>query len=228
MNRPAVVTERDRIRECSAFVRWGRRVGVPVTGTTELSTGAKVLASMVVLTAGAAVVGVGTFGTFTDRSTPLDAVLGDGVVSLDVSGPHRAGTVPLAFDGVLPGGSTTRTLSLVNDGSADLASVTLITTATISSVLDTDSAQGLQLAVRSCSVPWSTDLSCAGAERSVLTAGPVLRRAPLDRPASLTAGGTDHLALTVFLPESAGNEFAGRSSALQFTFTAVQRAGRAR
>ena len=42
------------------------------------------------------------------------------------------------------------------------------------------------------------------------------------------AGGTDHLALTVALPERAGNEFAGRSSAVQFTFTAVQRSGAAR
>jgi hypothetical protein len=36
------------------------------------------------------------------------------------------------------------------------------------------------------------------------------------------------MALTVSLPESAGNEFAGRSSALRFTFTAVQRPGAAR
>jgi hypothetical protein len=42
------------------------------------------------------------------------------------------------------------------------------------------------------------------------------------------AGGTDHLALTVSLPERAGNEFAGRSSAVQFVFTAVQRSGTAR
>jgi len=32
----------------------------------------------------------------------------------------------------------------------------------------------------------------------------------------------------VSLPETAGNEFAGRSSALEFTFTAVQRQGTAR
>jgi hypothetical protein len=82
--------------------------------------------------------------------------------------------------------------------------------------------------VRSCSVPWSSASSCDGDERTVVAAGPVIRQAPLDRPASLAAGGADHLALTVSLPESAGNEFAGRSSALQFTFTAVQRPGAAR
>jgi hypothetical protein len=186
------------------------------------------VASLGAVTAGAAVAGLGTFGTFADSATPIDTVVGDGVVSIDLSEPNRLGTVPLAFGGVLPGGSTTRTVSLVNDGSSDLASVTLTAVATVSSVLDTDTASGLQTTVRSCSVPWSADSSCAGAERTVLAAGPVIREAPLDRPASLAAGGSDHLALTVSLPEPAGNEFAGRSSALEFTFSAVQRPGTAR
>jgi hypothetical protein len=178
-----------------------------------------------VLAAGGAVVGLGTVGTFTDSTTPVDAAVDGGVVSLDLSGPSRFGTVPLAFDGVLPGGSTTRTVSLVNDGSSDLASVTMTALATVSSVLDTDRSRGLQLSVRSCSVPWSPGVVCAGAQRTVLPTGPVIREAALDRPATLAPGGTDHLALTVSLPETAGNAFAGRSSALQFTFTAVQRPG---
>jgi hypothetical protein len=82
--------------------------------------------------------------------------------------------------------------------------------------------------VRACSVPWAADGICAGVQRTVLAPGPVIRESTLDRPASLVAGGTDQLALTVALPERAGNEFAGRSSAVQFTFTAVQRSGAAR
>jgi hypothetical protein len=186
------------------------------------------LASMGVVTAGAVVAGLGTFGTFTDSATPVDAAVDDGVVSIDLSGANRLGALPLAFGGVLPGGSTTRTVSLVNDGSTALASVTLTAVATGSSVLDTDRVNGLRMTVRSCTVPWSPDAGCAGAQRIVLTAGPVIREARLDRPASLAPGGRDHLALTVSLPETAGNQFAGRSSALQFTFTAVQRAGSAR
>jgi hypothetical protein len=188
----------------------------------------KIAATLGVLAAGGAVVGLGTVGAFTDSTTPVDTAVDGGVVSIDLGGPSRLGTVPLAFGGVVPGGSTTRTVSLVNDGSSDLASVTMTAVATVSSVLDTDPARGLQMSVRSCSVPWSPDAACAGDQHTLLAPGPVIRQAALDRPASLAAGGTDHLALTVSLPETAGNEFAGRSSALEFTFTAVQRPGTAR
>jgi Camelysin metallo-endopeptidase len=187
-----------------------------------------VLRSVGVVGAGLAVTGLGTFGTFTDSTTPIDATVGDGTVSIDVTDPNRLGTVPLDVDGLLPGGSTTRTVSLVNDGTSDLAAVTMSAVPTVSSVLDTDAADGLQTTVRACSVPWTADATCAGAQRTVLASGPVIRAASLDRPASLQAGGTDHLALTVLLPERAGNEFAGRSSVVQFVFTAVQRSGTAR
>jgi hypothetical protein len=149
-----------------------------------------------VVGAGVAVSGLGTFGTFTDSTTPIDAEVGGGTVSIDVSDPGRLGTVPLDFGGVLPGSSTTQTVSLVNDGTSDLAAVTMTAVPTVSSVLDTDTTDGLQTTVRACSVPWSADATC--------------------------------LALTVSLPEAAGNEFAGHSSAVQFTFTAVQRSGIAR
>jgi hypothetical protein len=192
------------------------------------STGAKVLRSVGVVGAGLALTGLGTFGTYTDSTTPIDADVDDGTVSIELSDPNWLGTLPLDVDGLLPGSSTTRTVSLVNDGTSDLAAVTMTAVATASSVLDTDTADGLQTTVRACSVPWSPDATCAGVQRTVLADGPVIRQAPLDRPASLAAGGTDHLALTVSLPERAGNEFAGRSSAVQFVFTAVQRAGTAR
>jgi len=141
-----------------------------------------------VLSAGGAVMGLGTFGAFTDSTTPVDAAVDGGVVSIDLRGPGRLGTVLLAFDGVLPGGATTRTVSIVNDGSSDLASVTMTAVATVSSVLDTDRSLGLQMTVRSCSVPWSPETVCAGAERTVLPDGPVIREAALDRPASLAPG----------------------------------------
>jgi hypothetical protein len=38
-------------------------------------------------------------------------------------------------------------------------------------VLDTDPASGLQMTVRSCSVPWSSASSCDGKERTVVAAG---------------------------------------------------------
>jgi hypothetical protein len=55
--------------------------------------------------AGAAVAGVGTFGSFTDSTTPVGVAVDDGVVSIDLAAPDRLGTVPLTFDGVVPGPS---------------------------------------------------------------------------------------------------------------------------
>ena len=43
-----------------------------------------------------------------------------------------------------------------------------------------------------------------------------------------TAGATDHLAVTVALPASAGDAFKQQASDLQMVFTAVQRDGSAR
>jgi len=52
-----------------------------------------------------------------------------------------------------------------------------------------------------------------------------VRTADLSTPASLTPGRTDHLAVTLALPESADDAFADQQSELALTFTATQRAG---
>jgi hypothetical protein len=97
-----------------------------------------------------------------------------------------------------------------------VGSILLSAVARTSSVLDTDAAKRI-------------------ADDRAFLHGPVDTRRALRRWAARGARGrpgrpgrADHLALTVSLAESAGNEFAGQSSALEFTFTAVQRAGTAR
>ena len=87
---------------------------------------------------------------------------------------------------------------------------------------------GLQMSVQSCSVRWAADLTCAGTQRTVLAAGPVARTASLSGPLSLAAGGTDHLAVTMALPASAGDAFKSKASSLNLVFTAVQRTGGSR
>ncbi|MBB3676107.1 hypothetical protein [Modestobacter versicolor] len=188
---------------------------------------ARVLGSIGVVGTAAAVAGIGTFGGFTDSTTPAPVSVQSGIVSIALSAADGTATVPLAFDGVVPGASVTQELDLVNDGDAGLASVSLTTAATVSSVLDTDTVNGLQMTVRSCSVAWTAG-SCAGDVRTVLAAGPVVRTADLSNPASLTAKATDHLAVTVSLPAAAGDAFKEKSSELALTFTATQRAGTSR
>ncbi|WP_369131133.1 TasA family protein [Modestobacter roseus] len=192
------------------------------------ATAAKVLGSVGVVGAAALVAGMGTFGAFTDSTDPAEVSVASGVVSIDLTARDGSATVPVSFEGVVPGSSVTRALDLVNDGDSALASVELSTVATASSLLDSDTTNGLQMSVRSCSVAWAEDLSCAGTVRTLLAAGPVVRTDDLTAPASLTAGATDHLAVTLALPAKAGDAFKGQTSELALTFTATQAGGTAR
>jgi hypothetical protein len=200
---------------------------IPVE-TARRTTAAKVVGSLGVVAAAAAVAGLGVFGSFTDSTQPTLASVTNGVVSIDLAAAGGGASVPLTFGGVLPGASLTQAVDLVNDGDSALSSVSLATTARVSSLLDTDTTHGLQLSVRSCSVAWTASYTCDGDVRTVLAAGPVARTAALDAPRSLTAGATDHLAVTAALPSSAGDEFRNQASELQLVFSAVQRDGAAR
>jgi hypothetical protein len=187
-------------------------------------TTAKLMGSVGVVGVAAAVAGLGTFGAFTDSTSPAPVSITSGIVSISLAAADGTAVVPLAFEGVVPGSSVTRALDLVNDGDAALASVRLGTVATQSSILDTDGVNGLQMTVQSCSVAWTGD-TCTGELRTLLGSGPVVRDTTLTDPASLTAGVTDHLAVTVSLPVGAGDAFKQKSSEFALTFTATQRAG---
>ena len=197
-------------------------------GRTRRTTAARLIGSIGVLAAAAAVAGLGTFGTFTDSTTPVAVTLDSGIVSIALSAADGTASVPLSFSGVVPGASVVRVMDLVNDGTSALASVSLRTAATTSSVLDTDTVNGLQMSVQSCSVAWTPDSSCTGTVRTVQAAGPVVRDTVLTAPASLAPGVTDHLAVTLQLPATAGDAFKQQTSHLALTFTATQRAGTAR
>ena len=194
------------------------------TGTSSRLVAAKVLGSVGVVGVAAAIAGIGTFGTFTDSTAPVSTSVHDGVVSIALTADDGTASVPLDFSGIAAGGSVTQRVDLVDDGDTGLASVELATTATTSSVLDSNRVDGLRMSVRSCSVAWSGS-TCAGTARDVLAAGPVVRTLALADPFSLARGGVDHLAITLSLPSSAGDAFKDAASRLALTFTATQRNG---
>jgi hypothetical protein len=196
------------------------------------STARKVVGSLGVIGAAAAVAGMGTFGTFTDSSTPVTTTISSGTLSINVT--EQGTTVPATTTNFVPGDVMTRAINLVNDGSSAFGSITLKTTATASSLLTTDLANGLQLAVKSCSVAWTEGgtasaptYTCAGTERG-LGSGPVLNNTTLDTPAALTPGATDYLTFAISLPTTADNTFQGKTASLSLTFTGTQRTGTAR
>src|SRR3712207_866743 len=110
----------------------------------------KVLGSLAVIGTAAAVAGLGTFGTFTDSTTPVTTQLTSGKVSIDLAQP--ATPIPATTTGLLPGDTIARTLTLVNDGDSPLSSVALGVTTGNPSVLTTDPVNVLQLTLRLCSV----------------------------------------------------------------------------
>ncbi|SDF18909.1 Camelysin metallo-endopeptidase [Blastococcus aurantiacus] len=187
------------------------------------STTRKVVGSLGVIGAAAAVAGMGTFGSFTDSTTPVATTINSGTVSIDLT---KASTLEFSAAELIPGDSVTRTFTLKNDGSSDLGSIMLASAATTSSILTTDATNGLQLSVKSCPVAWTqsgNSFTCASGEKTLLASGPAVNNKVLDAPASLGAGKSDNLAISYALPVSAGNEFQGKQAAFSLTFTATQR-----
>lgn len=197
-------------------------------------TGAvKVAGSIAVVGAAAAVAGLGTFGNFTGSTQAVDAGVGTGVLSVDVALTDGSAppSFPVALPRMNPGDAMSMPLDLRNSGNVDLASLTLASTATTSSLLDRDTVHGLQLELESCATPWTRtgldSYSCAGTAVPVYT-GPIATQAQLPAARSMAAGVTDHLVATISFPTTGGDVLQGQSSAFSFVFEAVQRDGAAR
>jgi hypothetical protein len=204
------------------------------TTTSRSRTARKVLGSLGVIGAAAAVAGMGTFGTFTDSTAPLNASVTSGTLSLDLNATNSTASLPMNAAGFVPGDSISRSVDLVNSGDLAFAGLSLNSTATVSSLLDTDKVNGLQLAVKSCSTPWTESLTtgvatytCSGTTTTLVSA-PSVTSATLPAVASVNPGGKDHLVVTLTLPTSADNTFQGKTSALSVSFTGTQKTGTSR
>ena len=197
--------------------------------TTRRRSAVRIVGAIIAVGAAIAVAGLGTFGTFTDSTSPVDTKVDTGVLSIDVSAPGGSAAVPFAGGQMLAGDSRTHLIDLVNDGTTALSAVTLTSWATSSSILDQDTVNGLQLTIESCSVPWdsaATVPTCSGTVRTYFTQPIIVNDQPLNSSAATAAGATDHLKLTAALPSSAsGDAFEGASSDLKFQFTGTQRGG---
>jgi len=198
------------------------------TTTTRRRTGLKIVGALSVVGAAVAVAGLGTFGQFTDSTSPVDTRVDTGVVSVDVSTPAGA-SVPFAGGMMLAGDSRSALVDLVNDGTTPLSTLSLTSTATSSSILDQDTVNGLQLTVESCSVAWTASdnaPTCSGTVRRYLTQPIIMSNAPLASSPAMAPMTVDHLKLTAALPTSAtADGFQGASSNLNFVFAAAQRSG---
>ncbi len=196
------------------------------------STARKVLLSLSVLGAAAGIAGLGTFATFTS-TTSASQTVASGTVTIAL-GATGASTNRLTVNasGVVPGDTMQRSFDLINSGSQDLASVTLTSTATTTSLLDSDATTGLQMVIDRCSIPWveagvspAFTYTCAGTTSSVIASRAVIGSTiAMSNLTVTTAGVTNNLRLTLTLPSTAGNTLQGLTSTIQYSFTGTQRA----
>jgi hypothetical protein len=197
-------------------------------------TARRVLASLGVLGAAAAVAGLGTYGSFTDSTTPVSSRVQTATLALDLSQPSGAAPIPASVTDFVPGDSMTRAVDLVNGGLTGMSSITLAVTAGSANLLTTDPTHGLQLSVRQCATPWTQGgtsaaptYACSGGAQT-LVSGPIGGSRTLTAPTSLNPGGRDHLVFTISLPTTADNRFQGLASTVTLMFTGVQTPGTAR
>jgi len=191
----------------------------------------KLVASVALLGAAASIAGLGTFATFTS-TTSANHTVASGTVTIAL-GATGASTnrLTVGATAIAPGDTLQRSVDLINQGSLDLASITLTTTASPTSLLDSDGTNGLQMVIDKCSVAWTESgppytYTCSGSTSSVLTTRAVIGSGlALTNLTSLTSAATDHLRVTLTFPSGAGNTFQNLSSTITYAFTGTQRAG---
>ncbi|MDQ0689932.1 TasA family protein [Arthrobacter sp. W4I7] len=192
-------------------------------GISMKSTPGKILASVTLVGAAAAVAGLGTYGAFTSTTNASQEVKAGRVV-IELGGTVNTISNPVA--GLLPGDSVEKFVTLSNTGDSDFNAVTLTTTASTGTLLTSDVLNGLQLTVEACTTDWVAVANgpdtCAGS-KTVVASTPILGTRVLTAPASLTATKSDHLKITTSLPTNAGDAFQGLTSTVNFTFDATQR-----
>jgi spore coat-associated protein N len=202
-----------------------RHVRAKRAGTTK-----KLIATIAVLGAAASIAGFGTYASWTS-TTSQSHTISSGTVTIALGATGAAtNRLNIGASAVAPGDTIQRSVDLTNSGSLDLASVTLTTTASPSSLLDTDTTNGLQMVIDKCSVAWTEagppyTYSCSGSTTTLVASRAVIgSNISLGSLSALTAGGTDHLRVTLTLPSGAGNTLQNQSSTISYAFTGTQRA----
>lgn len=193
----------------------------------------RLLGSFAVVGVTAAMAGLGTFATFTS-STTASHTISSGTVSIALGTTGAANRLTIGASNVVPGDTMQRAVDLINNGTGtadNLSSIVLSTTASPSSLLDTEATNGLQMVIEKCSTAWTEagtspayTYTCGGTTSTVLASRAVIGSSmALTGLASLTTGSTDHLRVTLTLPTIAPNTLQGLTSTISYNFLGTQR-----
>jgi hypothetical protein len=195
-----------------------------------MSLSRKVLLSAALLGAAAGIAGLGTYATYTSSTTPVGHTVAAGTVTIALGATGaQTNRLDIGASGIAPGDTIERGVDLLNTSSLALASVTLTTAATATSVLDSDATNGLQMQIDKCSQVWTESAApytytCGGSTSSVLASRSVIGSdLTLSNLTLAASGGTDRLRVKLTFP-SASTIGQGASSTINYQFTATQRA----
>lgn len=203
----------------------------------------KLVGSLMAVGVSASMAGLGTYATFTDTekgSTAIDS----GIVAMTIGADNTsANRLSVAATKIVPGDTIQRAVNLTVDSTTTdtLATIKLKTEAknalgTVhSSVLDTDTTNGLKMVIERCSVAWTETGTSApftyacgtggntGTKTTVLTSSPIIGDRDLSSALGLTPGTTNYLVITATLPAEADNTFQNKASTITYAFTGTQR-----
>ena len=160
-------------------------------------------------------------------STSASHTVASGTVVIALGASGSANRLSVGATGLAPGDTMERAVDVINNGTLDMASVTLATSATTSSLLDTDTTNGLQIVVDKCSSAWTESgppytYTCGATLTSVIASTPVIQSSL--SLGALSAGATTHYRIKLTFPSGAGNTLQNQSSTIQYSFTGTQRA----
>jgi len=180
------------------------------------------LSGTVLVGAATALIG-GAFATFTDSVSAGPQTITSGTVKLAVGPVNDAATGATS----IAAGDTIAREADLNSTGGTIANkeITLKFGASPSSLLDTDPTNGLQVAIKACSVAWTRKVesgppafkyTCSGTESTVKIGGAetasvsslTTTAAALTPLNSLATGGQDYLLFTLTLPSAAPGNIA--------------------
>jgi spore coat-associated protein N len=191
----------------------------------------RLVLSIVLILIAVSLAGVGAFASFTSTASVSQSIT-SGTVTIALGSTGTANNrLDVAATGVVPGDTIQRAVTVSNTGNQDFASISLTTTASTSSLLDTDASNGLQMVIERCSVAWTESGSapaytytCSGTTSTVVSSRAIIGAGVTFGNVLLTAGSTNNLRVTLTLPSTAGNTLQGLTSVISYAFTGTQRA----
>ncbi len=192
----------------------------------------KVLLSVAALGTAGAIAGLGSFAAFTSTTSASNTAT-SGKIIINVGASGTANRFSVSSGTLVPGDTIQRNIDLISTSTTgDVGAITLTTSATTSSLLDTDATNGLQMQIDNCTAGWveagtspALTYTCAAGSTPVLGSRAVIGTTlALTNLSTVSTPGTDHLLLTLTLPPGTGDNFQNKTSTILYTFDATQRA----